>query len=129
MSKSLDEWVDDNAIDLKEGIKISFEMFYDDAFEQEFIRATMTLIRQRFKEIIDSRDRLASELAEAKRKLELWETEVSKEMPPDFKDWWQNSKEEWPIVARLVLENRRRDAEEAWEMIKSQVQNSWRTNE
>ena len=55
--------------------------------------------------------RLAAELAEAQRQLSKWESEVSKEMPPDFKDWWQNSKAEWPTVARLVLENRRKEVE------------------
>ena len=33
-----------------------------------------------------------------------WEVELSKVMPDDFKDWWENDKSEWPIVARLVIE-------------------------
>ena len=76
-------------------------------------------LRADIKQYKDSKDywhgyakRLRAELAKAKRKLELWETEVSKEMPSDFKDWWQNSKNEWPLVARLVLENRRTELEE-----------------
>jgi hypothetical protein len=40
-----------------------------------------------------------------------WESEVSSVMPSDFKDWWQNSKWEWPVVTRLVIENlRKREA-------------------
>jgi len=51
---------------------------------------------------------LERELAEANKLIASYETELSKEMPPDFKDWWENDKSEWPIVARLVLENRRK---------------------
>jgi hypothetical protein len=40
-------------------------------------------------------------------RLQAYDEELSKEMPKDFKDWWQNSKEEWPLVARYVLEGRR----------------------
>ena len=45
------------------------------------------------------------------RQLERWEAEVSREMPSDFKDWWQNSRLEHPLVARLVLESRRERAD------------------
>lgn len=34
-----------------------------------------------------------------------WETEIGKTMPHDFKDWWQNSPQEWPIVTRMVIES------------------------
>jgi len=46
-----------------------------------------------------------------------WETELSKVMPPDYKDWWQNSKTEWPIVARMVIENLREREKAAWDML------------
>ena len=39
--------------------------------------------------------------------IKLWRSELSKVMPPDFKDWWQNSPREWPIVARWCIENLR----------------------
>ena len=45
------------------------------------------------------------------RELTAWETELSKVMPPDYKDWWQNDKREWPLVARLVIEGKNRHAE------------------
>lgn len=48
---------------------------------------------------------------ELERELLTWETELSKVMPPDFKDWWQNSKKEWPEVARLVIEAHRKNEE------------------
>lgn len=40
----------------------------------------------------------------AETKLAKWESELSKVMPQDFKDWWQNSREEWPEVASMVIE-------------------------
>lgn len=47
--------------------------------------------------------------------LEKWETELSKVMPSDFKDWWHNSKDEWPEIARSVTEAARRDRDAGWE--------------
>ena len=57
-------------------------------------------------------ERLKADRVALERGLAAWEAELSKVMPPDFKDWWQNSKAEWPLVARLVIEgkNRERDA-------------------
>jgi hypothetical protein len=40
----------------------------------------------------------------AEAKLAKWGSELSKVMPADFKDWWQNSREEWPEIARMVIE-------------------------
>jgi hypothetical protein len=40
-------------------------------------------------------------------RLKAYDEEISREMPKDFKDWWENSKEEWPLIARYVLERRR----------------------
>ena len=31
-----------------------------------------------------------------------WETEIGKTMPADFKDWWENTPLEWPMVARRI---------------------------
>lgn len=45
-----------------------------------------------------------------------WEEEMSKEMPADFKDWWQNSREEWPSVARHVIQSLREREQLAWSM-------------
>ena len=50
-----------------------------------------------------------------------WETELSKVMPPDFKDWWQNSKSEWPMIARMTIERLRETEQLAWEMLDSHV--------
>lgn len=56
---------------------------------------------------------IENELARLKR----YDEELSAVMPKDFKDWWGNSKEEWPIVARGVIENLREREEFAWKMI------------
>lgn len=47
--------------------------------------------------------KIQKELARLRR----YDEEISKEMPPDFKDFWENSKDEWPFIARYVLEMRR----------------------
>lgn len=47
----------------------------------------------------------------AEARLAKWESELSKVMPADFKDWWQNSREEWPEVARMVIEGLRKQVE------------------
>lgn len=46
-----------------------------------------------------------------------WETEISKVMPLDYKDWWQNSKLEWPVIARMSIESLREREKLAWEMV------------
>lgn len=53
------------------------------------------------------------ELARLKR----YDEELSAVISKDYKDWWENSKEEWPIVARGVIESLREREELAWEMI------------
>jgi hypothetical protein len=50
-------------------------------------------------------------------RLKAYDEEISKEMPLDFKDWWENSKEEWPLIARLVIENLRKDRDSYESMI------------
>jgi hypothetical protein len=47
----------------------------------------------------------------AEAKLAKWESELSRTMPADFKDWWQNSPDEWPEVARMVIEGLRKQVE------------------
>ena len=46
-------------------------------------------------------------------RLKAYDEELSKVMPPDFKDWWQNSKNEWPEIASWVITNLRERLEEA----------------
>lgn len=48
-------------------------------------------------------EKLSSELARLRR----YDEELSKVMPSDFKDWHQNSKEEWPEIASWVIQNLR----------------------
>jgi cephalosporin-C deacetylase-like acetyl esterase len=46
-------------------------------------------------------------------RLKAYDDELSKVMPPDFKDWWQNSKDEWPEIAAWVITNLRERLEES----------------
>jgi len=52
----------------------------------------------------------ASETTEQKlQRLDAYDEELSKVMPPDFKDWWQNNKVEWPLIARFTIERLREE--------------------
>jgi len=46
-----------------------------------------------------------------------WETEISKVMPADYKDWWQNDRAEWPVVARMNIESLREREQLAWDQV------------
>lgn len=48
-------------------------------------------------------------------RLDRYDQALSAVMPSDFKDWWQNSKDEWPDVAAGVIESLRKREELAWE--------------
>ena len=50
-----------------------------------------------------------------------WETELSKVMPADYKDWWQNSKAEWPMVSRMTIESLRKREQLAWDMLDEEL--------
>ena len=50
-------------------------------------------------------------------RLDRYDQALSAVMPPDFKDWWENSKDEWPDVAAGVIENLRKREELAWEQL------------
>ena len=51
---------------------------------------------------------LERELAEVTKQRDAFRDELSKVMPPDFKDWWENDKKEWPLIARLTIEGKQR---------------------
>jgi hypothetical protein len=46
-----------------------------------------------------------------------WETELSEVMPKDFKDWHQNDKAEWPLVAKAVIKSLKASEDRAWKML------------
>ena len=50
-------------------------------------------------------------------RLKAYDDELSKVMPLDFKDWWQNSKDEWPQIAAAVITNLREREELAWQQL------------
>jgi len=54
-------------------------------------------------------------------RLQAYDEELSKVMPKDYKDWWQNSKDERPEVARWVIENLRKDREWCYEVMDKQA--------
>jgi hypothetical protein len=59
-------------------------------------------------------------------RLKAYDDELSAEMPADLKDWWLNSRDEWPLVARLVLQNRRERLEECYaEIERLQEERRW----
>lgn len=53
-------------------------------------------------------------------RLERYEQALSAVMPPDFKCWWQNSRDEWPDVAAGVIKDLRMREELAWQQLGSQ---------
>jgi BMFP domain-containing protein YqiC len=58
---------------------------------------------------------LLARIAKLEQQLATWETEIGAVMPPDFKDWHQNAKSEWPVVARSVIESLRKRESQAWD--------------
>lgn len=50
-------------------------------------------------------------------RLRRYDEELSKVMPPDFKDWFENSKEEYPEVAAWVIKNLREQLNSVYKMI------------
>lgn len=58
-------------------------------------------------------DSIQRELARLRR----YDEELSKVMPADFKDWHQNSKEEWPEIAAAVIASLREREQLAWEQV------------
>lgn len=60
---------------------------------------------------LEDLQKIKSELA----RLQRYDDELSSIMPEDYKDWWQNSKEEWPLLAKLSIEHARESEQHAWE--------------
>jgi hypothetical protein len=54
-------------------------------------------------------------------RLQKYDEELSAVIPLDFKDWHQNSKDEWPLVARLVIEDLEKDREWCYEVMDKQA--------
>lgn len=45
-----------------------------------------------------------------------WEQELCAVMPADLKDWWQNSRREWPAVAAAVIKSLQKRCDAGWEV-------------
>ena len=63
------------------------------------------------KQRLEDLEAIKSELT----RLQRYDDELSSVMPKDYKDWWQNSPEEWPLVAKYSIESLREREELAWE--------------
>jgi predicted transcriptional regulator len=68
---------------------------------------------------IEDLEAIKSELARLKR----YDEELSSVMPKDYKDWWQNSPEEWPLVAKCSIESLREREELAWQHLERATMN------
>ena len=54
-------------------------------------------------------------------RLKMYDDLLSAVMPPDFKDWWENSKDEWPDVAAGVIISLRKREQFAWEQLNQRL--------
>lgn len=61
--------------------------------------------------LLEDLQKIKSELDRLRR----YDDEISSVMPKDYKDWWQGSKEEWPLIAKFSIESLREREEIAWE--------------
>lgn len=48
-----------------------------------------------------------------------WIEELNQVMPQDYKDWWQNSDKEKPLITRLTIENLIKREDLSWDMLDS----------
>lgn len=91
---------------------ISLEIREETNFEPNCVDS----LSEMYDEVKEHRDNLLEIKSELER-LRRYDDEISKEMPKDYKDWWKNSKEEWPLVVRLTLEGRRESIEQLYDDI------------
>ena len=54
-------------------------------------------------------------------RLKAYDELLSEVMPPDFKDWHQGSKDEWPEIAAAVIVSLRQREEMAWEHLERYI--------
>jgi phytoene dehydrogenase-like protein len=106
---TLDHYISEVEADL-EGLAI--EIREETNFEDNAIE----YLSEMYDTVKEHRDNLFKIKSELKR-LQRYDDEISKEMPEDYKDWWQNSKEEWPLITRLTLEGRRESIDQLYDDI------------
>lgn len=71
-------------------------------------------------EVLKFAELLIAEFKSDLDRLSAYDEELSKEMPLDYKDWWESSKSEWPEVARMTLEGRRERLEWCYNVLDEQ---------
>jgi uncharacterized protein (DUF342 family) len=106
---TIDHYIKEVEADL-EGI--SLEIREETNFEPNCVDS----LSKMYDEVKEHRDNFFKIKSELER-LQRYDDEISKEMPKDYKDWWKNSKEEWPLVARLTLEGRRESIDQLYDDI------------
>ena len=70
---------------------------------------------------------LPQEVQQELSRLQRYDEELTKVMNPDFKDWHQNSKEEYPEIAAWVITNLREQLDWAYkeiDMLHEEVKNT-----
>jgi hypothetical protein len=106
---TIDHYIRETEADL-EGL--SLEIREETNFEDNAIE----YLSEMYDTVKEHRDNLFTIKSELER-LQRYDDEISKEMPKDYKDWWKNSKEEWPLIARLTLEGRRESIDQLYDDI------------
>lgn len=86
----------------------------DTAFEDKNQPHTDWITADAGRKIEKKLNEAVEKIDDLKNKLAKWESELSSVMPPDFKDWHQNSRDEWPEVARGVIKSLREREEFAF---------------
>jgi G3E family GTPase len=110
---TLEYFIDDTRARLSDiEWEIREETNYDDEDHQERMDQFCEEYDEH-KERLDDLLKIQSEL----ERLQRYDNQLSSVMPEDYKDWWQNSKEEWPIVAKGSIESLREREEQAWQQV------------
>ena len=114
--RSYVNWNDNNKVELSfQDNERTLKVFISRVNPDE--REPHSLITKTLKDYFDELEKMTD-----LERLKLYDEEISKEMPLDFKDFWENSKDEWPLVTRLVLEGRRENLEWCYDVIDKQTQ-------
>ena len=114
--RSYVNWDDNNKVELSfQDNERTLKVFISRVNPDE--REPHSLITKTLKDYFDELEKMTD-----LERLKLYDEEISKEMPEDFKDFWENSKDEWPLVTRLVLEGRRENLEWCNDVIDKQTQ-------
>jgi len=107
-------WIQPHVPDMYEGVGEgpypAPGTFIDHAAEAAMAKVTQVMIDDVPHEVFAAIMAVSKENAALRREVKrLWDydTRLTAVMPPDYKDWHENSKTEWPLVAALTIQNLR----------------------